>query len=73
VITIKPATRESRPRDRKRFRAVLAVGKTFQVHLTIDELLDLAADAVRTAFTLSKREVLAKQKAGRNRRPNGGK
>lgn len=56
MITIKPAKNESRTRDLKRFRAVLTVGDR-TIHLTTREVLDLAADAIRTAHILTKREV----------------
>lgn len=58
MITIKPAKAESRARDVKRFRAVLTVGDR-AIHLTTNEVLALAEDALRVAAVLTKREVAA--------------
>jgi hypothetical protein len=58
MIRIKPATRESRPRDRKRYRAVLSVGDR-SVHLSLDELSDLIADAWIAFDVLSRRKAAA--------------
>ena len=66
MIRIKPATRESRPRDRKRYRAVLSVGDR-AVHLSLDELSNLIVDAWLAYAILA----LRKQKAALARRKGG--
>ena len=62
MITITPATNETRARDARRFRAVLTVGDR-TIHLTTKEVMDLAADAIQTAFILTKRETAAQRRA----------
>jgi hypothetical protein len=64
MIRIKPATRESRPRDRKRYRAVLSVGDSMSIHLTTMELAALIADAWTTLEVLITRREQARRKGG---------
>lgn len=58
MIRIQPATKESRPRDRKRYRAVLSVGGR-GIHLTLAELSDLIADARMVYGVLARRKRAA--------------
>lgn len=53
MITIRPATRESRTRDRKRHRAVLVIGDRISVHLTQSELAALIRAGIQTAAVLA--------------------